>query len=228
MSTGGKEELDETRIHPDKYRLAGEIASCSLKLSDGLSSKYQKEVDPIHYYREHSEATTFVTVERFPFDDISLLCFIQRELRRPFEDYREPYIEPSAEEEFFLLTGETKETLGDGKVVRATVRRVSESKILCALESGLPAWINPQDLPEELRYRGRSMQEGDVLSCRVKEIKAQEFAVLSPLLPLSPPPMFFSLTFFSCSFSKNEYRLFSCFLLFSTCFLSIFPLFCLN
>lgn len=59
---------------------------------------------------------------------LATLQDIKRELRAPFAEVRRPFVEPSADEQFALLTGETSESLQEGKIVqvtRGTASRIS-------------------------------------------------------------------------------------------------------
>ena len=87
-------------------------------------------------------------------------------------------MEPSQEECFYLMTGESKETLFEGRIVQATVRRVQEHQLMCVLECGLLGFIQKEDVSDdgdvELKDR---FSEGSSVTCRVKEVKKDKYLV---------------------------------------------------
>jgi hypothetical protein len=76
-------------------------------------------------WANYGEAGPLITLE-----------FIKRELRAPYAEVRRRFDSPNAAEQFALLTGETPETLKEGKLMQVCARRFPLAP--------LPAWcLNP-------------------------------------------------------------------------------------
>lgn len=65
---------------------------------------------------------------------LKVLDLIKSELRRGFQEWLKQYLEPSREACFYLMIGESTETLCEGRIVKATVRRVQKHRVTCVLE----------------------------------------------------------------------------------------------
>ncbi|XVE89525.1 hypothetical protein DITRI_Ditri20bG0003600 [Diplodiscus trichospermus] len=108
---------------------------------------------------------------------------IRRELTQGFQDWHKQYKEPSQDEEFFMISGETEGTLAEGRIVQVTVRRVHGGLAICVLESGLTGVIMKEDYPDDWRDIVElfdRLHEGDILTCKIKSIQKnryQEFLV---------------------------------------------------
>lgn len=83
-----------------------------------------------------------------------------------------------------MLSGETEETLSEGKIVQATVRKVLPERAICALESGLTALIFKEDLSvsddrniEDFELSDK-VNEGNILTCYIKAIQKNRYQVL--------------------------------------------------
>lgn len=71
-------------------------------------------------------------MERGIANDYPVLLHIKRELMAGFREWREPYKQPNEEEEFYMLSGETRETLAKGRIVQATVKKLQSRRVfLC-------------------------------------------------------------------------------------------------
>ena len=106
------------------------------------------------------------------------LELIKSELQRGFQEWRKPYLEPSPEECFYLMTGESKETLFEGRIVQATVRKVQEHQLMCVLECGLLGFIQKEDLSDDGDVEPKDkFTEGSLVTCRVKEVKMDKYLV---------------------------------------------------
>ena len=105
------------------------------------------------------------------------LLLIRRELMHGFAEARGAFRPPDEDEEFLLLSGETDDTLALGRVVTATVRRVMPVKVLCVLESGLPAVIDKRDFSDEDVELERVVKSGSVVTGRIKEVKRSVYEV---------------------------------------------------
>lgn len=106
------------------------------------------------------------------------LDLIKSELQRGFQEWRKPYSELSQEECFYLMTGESKETLFEGRIVQATVRKVQEHQLMCVLACGLLGFIQKEDLSDDGDVEPKDkFTEGSSVICRVKEVKKDKYLV---------------------------------------------------
>lgn len=106
------------------------------------------------------------------------LSLIKSELQRGFKEWRKPYSEPTNEESFYLMTGESEDTLFPGQVVQATVRKVQDDNVMCVLECGLVGFIQREDLSDDGDVEPKDKcTEGSSVTCRVKEVRMDKFLV---------------------------------------------------
>jgi len=109
---------------------------------------------------------------------IQTLSLIKSELQRGFQEWRKPYVEPTNEECFYLMTGESEETLFPGRIVQATVRKVQEHQVMCVLDCGLVGFIQKEDLSDDCDVEPKDkFTEGSAVTCRVKEVKMDKYLV---------------------------------------------------
>ncbi|XWS65424.1 hypothetical protein CRYUN_Cryun05aG0111600 [Craigia yunnanensis] len=122
--------LDDTRIHPECFLLAQELKK------DVYDEDFKGDNDEedalemaIEHVRDRPSLLKSLRLDlylqskerekwRETFHDI------RREFIQGFQDWRKPYKEPSQDEEFFMISGETEDTLAEGRIMQATVRRV--------------------------------------------------------------------------------------------------------
>jgi transcription elongation factor SPT6 len=110
---------------------------------------------------------------------IPTLKLIKSELQHGFQDWRKPYTEPNEEQAFYMLSGESEETLSFGRIVQATVRNVQQNRVMCVLESGLLGFIEKEDLSDDRNVEpSDKVAEGSIVTCRVKEVKSAKFFVI--------------------------------------------------
>jgi transcription elongation factor SPT6 len=105
---------------------------------------------------------------------------IKRELMQGFQDWRKQYEEPSQDEEFYMISGETEDTLAEGRIVQATVRRVQAQKAICVLESGLTGMLMKEDYSDDWRESPElsdRLHEGDIVTCKIKSIQKNRYQV---------------------------------------------------
>ncbi|KAG8490681.1 hypothetical protein CXB51_013812 [Gossypium anomalum] len=178
--------LDDTRIHPESYLVAQELAK------DVYNEDFKgdnDEDDALEMAIEHVRDRPSL---------LKSLCFdnylerkkrgnkketfydIRRELIQGFQDWRKPYKEPSQDEEFYMISGETEDTLAEGRIVQATVRRVQGGQAICTLESGLTGMIMKEDYADDTRdivELSDRLHEGDILTCKIKSIQKNTYQV---------------------------------------------------
>ncbi|KAI5427448.1 Transcription elongation factor spt6, variant 2 [Lathyrus oleraceus] len=179
--------LDDTRIHPESYILAQELAK-DVYDEDGTGDAYDDDDAlemAIEHVRDRPSYLKNLDVEEYASgnnrqDKIETLYDIKRELIQGFQDWRKQYEEPSPDEEFYMISGETEETLAEGKMVQVTVRRVQAQRAICGLESGMTGILMKEDYADDLRdiiELSDRLHEGDMLTCKIKSIQKNRYQV---------------------------------------------------
>jgi len=178
--------LDDTRIHPESYGLAQELAKVVYEKDSGDANDDDDALEmAIEYVRERPNL-----LKTFAFDlyfkdnkrDNKRETFkdIKMELIQGFQDWRKQYKEPTQDEEFYMISGETEDTLAEGRVVQATVRRVVGGKAICALETGLTGILTKEDYADDWRdipELSDKLREDDILTCKIKSIQKNRYQV---------------------------------------------------
>uniref|UniRef100_A0ACD5XYJ0 Uncharacterized protein n=1 Tax=Avena sativa TaxID=4498 RepID=A0ACD5XYJ0_AVESA len=179
--------LEDTRIHPESYALANKLAKDvyaegAPRETDEMDEDEQEMA--IERVRQRPDMLKRLNMDEYMKSIPEELCKretlrdIKTELLCGFSDWRTPYAEPSSDEEFWMLSGETEDSLSDGRIVQVTVRHIQESRIVCTLDSGLKAIVLGDNYsddgfdPESLRIR-----EGDILTGKIKNVNKNRFQV---------------------------------------------------
>ncbi|KAJ5074909.1 transcription elongation factor spt6 [Anaeramoeba ignava] len=134
-------------------------------------------------------------------EKMETIKLIKNELSNPFADPRFKYQDLTPKELFYLLSGETEETLKEGCLVEATVFKIiNEKGIYCRLTNGLTGFIHKRNLTiekkeedkekdkdkEDNRRERRRKEDieldkiikvGEVLICKVMSIKEDRFLI---------------------------------------------------
>ncbi|XP_008244088.1 PREDICTED: transcription elongation factor SPT6 [Prunus mume] len=176
--------LDDTRIHPESYALAQELAKDVYDVDGGNDEEDALEM-AIEHVRDRPNYLKNLDVEEYAKtkkreNKIETFCDIRRELIQGFQDWRKQYEEPSQDEEFYMISGETEDTLAEGRIVQATVRRVQAQRAVCALESGLTGMLMKEDYSDDSRDISElsdRLNEGDILTCKIKSIQKNRYQV---------------------------------------------------
>ncbi|KAI7733266.1 hypothetical protein M8C21_007241, partial [Ambrosia artemisiifolia] len=149
--------LDDTRIHPESYGLAQELAKdmYNADVQDDVNDEDMYEM-AIEHVRENPDRLRSLQVDEYARsknreNKKETINRTRLELIQGFQDWRKPYAEPNPEEEFYMLTGESEETLSEGNIVQATVRRVQPQRAVCVLDSGLTVLLNKEDYSDDRR-----------------------------------------------------------------------------
>jgi transcription elongation factor SPT6 len=109
---------------------------------------------------------------------ISTLELIKSELQHGFQEWRQPYVEATEEDYFFLLSGENEDTLFPGLIVHATVKKVQQYRVMCVLESGILGFIQKEDLSDDGDIEPKDkVAEGNIVTCRVKDVVKEKYLV---------------------------------------------------
>ncbi|KAG6967298.1 hypothetical protein JG687_00004348 [Phytophthora cactorum] len=102
------------------------------------------------------------------------LEYIKRELRYPYFDKRAKYQVPKDEDLFFLLNGETRETLRVGMIVPATLLHMSgDDFVRVRLQSGMRSSLHRDRLPDYLMdVRPQGFPKGITVNAKILAIQA--------------------------------------------------------
>ena len=179
--------LDDTRIHPESYDLAKNLAK-DVRAEDFEHGHDEMDDDDqemaIEYVRDKPDMLKALDIdayndsyfERNGTRKWETFYLIKMELLHGFQDWRVPFTEPSPEEEFCMLSGETEDSLSEGKLVQVSVRQAQDSRVMCMFDSGLKGFIGAEDFSDD-GYDPEKVQEGDVLTCKIKSVNKQRFLV---------------------------------------------------
>ncbi|TKY49791.1 Transcription elongation factor SPT6 [Spatholobus suberectus] len=173
--------LDRTRIHPESYNFAEELARAVYRqqVLENLEANatqvnaiecIQNDPNLIKYF-DLNEYADRLEIEKGEYKRVTLFD-IKMELLHGFKDPRRPYTVPTQEEEFYMITGETGDVLVEGKIVRATVRHVLPQQAFCVLDSGMTGVLFKDDFSDETEIISltNKLNEGAVLTCKIKLI----------------------------------------------------------
>ncbi|GKV29000.1 hypothetical protein SLEP1_g37984 [Rubroshorea leprosula] len=192
--------LDDTRIHPESYVLAQELAKFVFDRDvDGDTNDDDDALEiAIEHVRDRPNLLRTFAIDMYIDEYIKkekhdkqekrdkrenkreTFYDIRRELMQGFQDWRKQYKEPSQDEEFYMISGESEDSLAEGRIVQATVRRVPGGKAFCALESGLTGVLMKEDYSDDWRdivELTDRLHEGDILTCKIKSIEKNRYQV---------------------------------------------------
>ncbi|XP_059462274.1 transcription elongation factor SPT6 homolog isoform X3 [Corylus avellana] len=179
--------LDDTRIHPESYGLAQELAKDVY--DEDIRGDANDDDDAlemaIEHVRDRPNILRILDVDAYAKgknreNKRETFYDIKRELMQGFQDWRKQYEEPSQDEEFYMISGETEDTLAEGRIVQATVRRVQAQKAICVLESGLTGMLMKEDYSDDWRESPElsdRLHEGDIVTCKIKSIQKNRYQV---------------------------------------------------
>ncbi|XP_028074126.1 transcription elongation factor SPT6 homolog [Camellia sinensis] len=179
--------LDDTRIHPESYGLAQELAKDVYleDVHDDANDDDDMLEMAIEHVREKPDLLKYFDVDEYAKskkreNKRETLDNIRLELIQGFQDWRRQYVEPSQDDEFYMISGETEDTLAEGRIVQATVRRVQPQRAICGLESGLTGVLTKEDFSDDWRDNSdlsEKLHEGEILTCRIKSIQKNRYQV---------------------------------------------------
>ena len=172
--------LDDTRIHPEDYKLARQMAADALEVEDVADGDLNNPSEHVNQLREDVSKLDELDLHDFAKQleqstgepKFLTLQLIATELKFPYKDFRFPFQTATAEEVFTMLTGETDQTLRVGTTLAVVVHRVKDRLVIVNLESGIEGLISSGNL-----MTGQECKEGDVLQCRVVKVYKEKFAV---------------------------------------------------
>lgn len=184
--------LDDTRIHPEFYDLAMELAEYAYSEEYGNDRDDEEDLTAemaVERARDNPGLLTKLDLDKFlsttldkgdrgPGRNQENLQLIISELLDGYREWREAYTKPSDEAIFDMLTGENEDSLAVGRLVHATVKKVQENRVLCMLDSGLLGIVQKEDLSDEKCHDpSEKVSEGSVITCRIKDINKTKFLV---------------------------------------------------
>lgn len=173
--------LDDTRIHPESYELAGDMAK-DVYAEDIAQDANELDEDEAMMAIELVKTKKPHMLEALNIDEYmkslpeskskrETLYDIKMELLHGFQDWRAPFRDPTSEEEFLMLSGETDESIAEGRTVQVSVRAVQDNRYVCGFDSGLKAFIMFEDFegydPDPERQQ---IREGDIITARIKNV----------------------------------------------------------
>ena len=197
--------LDDTRIHPESYELAKNMAETAYtEHQEANHEEVEEEIleMAVEHVKDNPVLLTNVDVKKYSDmveerDGISKFYTLQdivNELLHGYKEWRYPYCSPSEEELFTLMTGENDDTMGVGKLVTVRVKEVTPRGIKCDMGNGLPGFIQKDDISDEsdpdkdLDLRDH-VAVGSMITCRIKNIKKN---IIVGESKDSKPPRFYS------------------------------------
>lgn len=181
--------LDDTRIHPESYELAKKMAEdvyCEDLGQDIDDMDEEAQEMAIEHVKSNPHVLKALDIDEYGRSveqrtgerKNETLNDIKVELLQGFQEWRPQHKLPTQDEEFYLLTGESEETLAEGKIVQATVRFVQNQRVICDLESGLTGMIVKEELSDDRDIDPiEKITEGSILTCRVKCIQKAKYLV---------------------------------------------------
>ncbi|KAL9860887.1 Transcription elongation factor SPT6 [Arabidopsis thaliana] len=178
--------LDDTRIHPESYGLAQELAK-DVYAHDTVRGDEDDAMEmAIEHVRDEPASLRKIVLDEYlrsknQEDKKETYSLIMRELSCGFQDWRSQFKEVDSDEEFYMISGETKETIGEGRIVQATVKKVTSGKAKCVLDCGLPGILLKEDYSDDgkdIVDLSNKLCEGDIVTCKVKSILKQRYHVL--------------------------------------------------
>ncbi|KAK1302050.1 hypothetical protein QJS10_CPB12g01717 [Acorus calamus] len=182
--------LDDTRINPESYQLAKSMAK---DVYDEDVPEDQAELDEdaqeiaVEYVREKPNLLKLLNIDVYAKSDptrvqkLETLYDIKMELLHGFQDWRTPFSELTTDEVFAIVTGETDDTLLEGRFVQATVSKVLDERVICTLDCGLTGLIFKDGFTDEQGDDWKlsdKVSEGDILNCRVKSVRKERLQVV--------------------------------------------------
>lgn len=190
-STGNQimDPLDDSRIHPESYELAKRMAEDAFCEAEGTKAEDMDDDAlelAIEHVKRHPKFLAHLDLEAYashladtiPVGNMATLQMIRLELQHGYQEIRNPFKPLSNDEEFYLLSGESEETLSEGCIVHAKVKKIQQNRVLCDLESGLLGIILKEDLSDDsYGDPADKVSEGSIVTCRVKTVHRDYYNV---------------------------------------------------
>lgn len=158
---GEVDALDATRVHPEDYDYPRKMAADALnKHEEDLEGEHLSM--PCRELMEDPDAESKLRTldldnyaamlwQRRGLRKRNTLFMCNRELIRPYHDYRLAFMLPSDDDIFVMLTGETSRSLSLQFIVPTVVTKIMDDFIRVRLDSGIEGTINVQYLAPNKR-----------------------------------------------------------------------------
>ncbi|CAN8238192.1 unnamed protein product [Cochlearia groenlandica] len=179
--------LDDTRIHPESYGHAQELAKDIY--DQDVRGDTNDDEDAIEMAIEHVRDRP-TSLRHLVLDEYlaskkrenkkETYSNILRELVSGFQDWRMPFKDPTPDEEFYMISGETEDTIAEGRIVQASVRKLQGGRAICVLDSGLTGMLMKEDFADdgrEIVELSDRLNEGEILTCKIKSIQKERYQV---------------------------------------------------
>lgn len=187
------ELLDATRIHPEDYGLARKMAYDALDVpeeergdgaadsSQAVAQLYEAGTDKLDDLLLEGYADQ---LEKHGHRKRATLEMIKEELQSNYEELRKPFRLLSAEEVFYMLTGETADTFAEGLQARCVVQRVDPRYMTVITQSGVRGNVSrgavlSYDDPTSLAAK---FTMGQPVKAAIKEVDYADFRAEMSLL----------------------------------------------
>ncbi|CAO2650067.1 Nn.00g013590.m01.CDS01 [Neocucurbitaria sp. VM-36] len=176
--------LDYTRVHPEDYDLARKMVADALNMDEEDVKAETDEGGPSAVIRKMVREDTTDLVNDLALEDYAAeiernfgqrkratLETIRAELENPYEEIRQNFLLMPGDEQFTMLTGETKESLYEGMVIPVTIRRTFPDHIEVKLECGIEGGVSESEFPEGVGSGGQEprhvYQNNQVVRARI-------------------------------------------------------------
>jgi len=178
--------LDATRIHPDHYEYARLIMSAVVSHVTGgrEDDNVEQAFEGLLEEDEHRITRALQHDIDFQHDrELSRIPewmkdYIITELVHRFRDPRDVYAEPTSDELFTLLTGETESTLSEGHLITGVVFRITDDTAFVKLGCGLIATIDRDHVSDKgALYMRDHLVPRQSVQCRVLRIDKSRLTV---------------------------------------------------
>lgn len=170
--------LDSTRIHHEDYHIARKMAADAEDLDEEDIQDYEHPSQAVANLMREGDTGK---LDELSLDDFAAalletqhlrkrltLYMIRDELQDPFSERRPDFQQPTAEEVFAMLTGETRKTLDLGLIIPVyilSVRSKNDSTWLtCRTDSGVIARVEPGYMEPGVQYRAGQTVRGQVIA----------------------------------------------------------------
>ncbi|GLT74544.1 hypothetical protein SLA2020_463320 [Shorea laevis] len=174
------ELLDDTRIHPESYGLAGKLAKaiCNDALQEEVIKYVKENPELLNEFNVDDYADNYEIVEGENMKES--LRHIKMELLYGFQDPRAAYKEPTQDEEFKMITSKYGDAFAEGRIIEAKVQQVQSQRAFCMLDLGLTGILMKDDFLNEggdFALQDK-LHGGDTISCKIKHIDKTSYQVI--------------------------------------------------
>ncbi|KAG1465468.1 hypothetical protein G6F46_001768 [Rhizopus delemar] len=194
----GADILDDTRIHPQDYELARKMAADALEIDEDEMDDYDSKVAVVsRVIKEYPDKLNDLILDdyavvlrrQYNAPKRQILEHIKLELQGPYHDRRNRYARPTMEEQFVMVTGETRQQLSEGFIIPAMVVACRGKVANCVLDSGLEGIIYVNNVSDE-RVGSVSdvLQVNQTINCKVLRIDRDKFMVELSCKPSDTKP----------------------------------------